>query len=228
MDSIKSYFVYLTLEFTFLHLHDVTWPGNPDFRVIYCLSTMLADMPRRSQKSAMLKIKRFKRVKYHLAAIFKGKSVLFCVMTLTVSDFMRKNIETIPGTASIQETAKKMKSKNVSSLLVLDASEKPIGIVTERDIVRKHCVGDLHTGEVTSKEIMSSPLITIDSRSHMAVATDLMLRNNVRHLLVLDEKSEDVSKPVGMITPLDFTKIEEYSGDDEHKDSIERILEYYI
>lgn len=169
-----------------------------------------------------------KRVKYHLAAIFKGKSVLLFMMTLTVSDFMRKNIETIPGTASIQETAKKMKSKNVSSLLVLDTSEKPIGIVTERDIVRKHCVGDLHTSEVTSREIMSSPLITIDSRSLMSVATDLMLRNNVRHLLVMDEKSEDVSKPVGMITPLDFTKIEEYSGDDEHKDSIERILEYYI
>jgi len=150
------------------------------------------------------------------------------MMTLTVSDFMRKNIETIQGTASIQETAKKMKSKNVSSLLVLDVNEMPIGIVTERDIVRKHCVGDLHTSEVTSSEIMSSPLITIDAGSRVSAATDLMLKNNVRHLLVIDEKSDDASKPVGMITPLDFTKIEEYSGDDEHKDNIEKILEYYI
>jgi signal-transduction protein with cAMP-binding, CBS, and nucleotidyltransferase domain len=149
-------------------------------------------------------------------------------MTLTVSDFMRKRIETIQETASIQEAAKKMKDKNVSSLMVLDGSGKPTGIVTERDIVRKHCVGDLHTSEVTLKEIMSSPLITIDSRSHVSVATDLMLKNNVRHLLVIDEKSEDASKPLGMITPLDFTKIEEYSGDDGHKDSIEKILEYYI
>jgi signal-transduction protein with cAMP-binding, CBS, and nucleotidyltransferase domain len=149
-------------------------------------------------------------------------------MTLTVNDFMRKRIETIQNAASIQEAAEKMKDKNVSSLLVLDASGKPAGIVTERDIVRKHCVGNMLTSEVASGEIMSSPLITIDSSSAASVATDLMLKNNVRHLLVLDEKSNDPNKPVGMITPLDFTKIEEYSGDDEHKDNIEKILEYYI
>jgi hypothetical protein len=55
-----------------------------------------------------------------------------------------------------------------------------------------------------------------------------MLKNNVRHLLVIDEKSDDVSKPIGMITPLDFTKVEEYTQDIEEKDNIEKILEYYI
>jgi hypothetical protein len=61
-----------------------------------------------------------------------------------------------------------------------------------------------------------------------SIAADLMLKNNVRHLLVIDEKSNDVNKPIGMVTPLDFTKVGEYSRDYEDKNSIEMILEYYI
>jgi CBS domain-containing protein len=150
------------------------------------------------------------------------------MMTLTVSDFMGKRLESIEESSSIQETAKKMKDKKVSSLLVIDASNRSIGIVSERDIVRKHCINDLRTSEVTNREIMSSPLITIDYRLSVSTAADLMLKNNVRHLLVIDEKSDDVSKALGMITPLDFAKVGEYSRDDEDKDRIEMILEYYI
>jgi CBS domain-containing protein len=150
------------------------------------------------------------------------------MMTLAVSDLMRKKVDTIEETASIQETAKKMKDKKVSSLLVLDRDGKPIGLVTERDLVRKACIDDVRTSEVTNKEIMSSPLITIDSKSSPSLAADLMLKYNVRHLLVIDDKSDDMNRPVGMITPLDFTKYQEYTRGDEDKDSIEKILEYYI
>ena len=65
------------------------------------------------------------------------------MMTITVGDLMRKKVDTIEGTASIQETAKKMKDKKVSSLLVLDIDGKPIGLVTERDLVRKACINDV-------------------------------------------------------------------------------------
>jgi len=81
---------------------------------------------------------------------------------------------------------------------------------------------------VKNKEIMSAPLITIDSKSSPSIAADLMLKNNVRHLLVVDDNSKNAGKLIGMITPLDFTKYEEYLRDDEDKESIEMILEYYI
>ena len=87
------------------------------------------------------------------------------MMTLAVSDLMRKKVDTIEELDSIQETAKKMKDEKVSSLLVVDKDGKPIGLVTERDLVRKVCINDVRTSEVTNKEIMSSPLITIDSKS---------------------------------------------------------------
>jgi len=149
-------------------------------------------------------------------------------MTITVGEIMRKNVDTIEETASIQESARKMKDKKVSSLLVLNIDDKPIGLVTERDLVRRVCINDVRTSEVTNKSIMSSPLITIDSKSSPSMAADMMLRCNVRHLLVIDNESVDINKPIGMITPLDFTKYQEYTQDDEHKNAIEKILEYYI
>jgi CBS domain-containing protein len=149
-------------------------------------------------------------------------------MTTTVSDLMRKNIFAIEESASIQNSAKEMNDKKVSSLLVVDRNGKPTGLITERDLVRKVCIENVRTSEVKNKEVMSSPLITIDAKGSPSIAADLMLKHNVRHLLVVDEDSEDTSKLIGMITPLDFTKYEEYLRDDENKESIETILEYYI
>ena len=148
-------------------------------------------------------------------------------MNMTISDIMRKKLETIEELASVQEAAKKMKDKNVSSLVVIDGIGRPEGLVTERDLARKVCINDVHTSTITNKEIMSSPLITIDSKSSPSVATDMMLQKNVRHLLVVDDKS-DINKPIGIVTPLDFTKYAEYANTDDDKDAIEKILEYYI
>ena len=147
-------------------------------------------------------------------------------MTITINDVMKKGVDTIEEAASIQETAMKMRDKNVSSLLVLDRDGKPTGLVTERDLVRKVCVNNVRTGEVTNKEIMSFPLVTINSMLSPSIAADTMLRCNVRHLIVIDEKSTDANKLVGMITPRDFTKYQEYTR--EEMRSIEKILEYYI
>jgi CBS domain-containing protein len=147
-------------------------------------------------------------------------------MTLAISDIMRKKLETIEEMASVQEAAKKMKDKDVSSLLVVDTNGKPQGLVTERDLARKVCINDVHTSTVTNKEIMSSPIITINAASSPSMAADMMLQNNVRHLLVVDDK-DNANKPVSIITPRDFTRYQEYVAN-EDKDAIEKILEYYI
>jgi CBS domain-containing protein len=75
-------------------------------------------------------------------------------------------------------------------LIVVDVNGKPQGLVTERDLVRKVCINDISTSTVTTKQIMSSPLITINSNSSSSVAADMMLQNNVRHLLVVDNKNK--------------------------------------
>ena len=149
-------------------------------------------------------------------------------MTIVVRDLMRKNPYTVAESASIQDTARIMNDKRVSSLVILDEDNNPVGLVTERDLVRKVCINDLPTNRVTNKEIMSSPLITIDSESSASTATDLMLKNHVRHLLVVNNESKGSSQPIGIITPLDLVKYEEDTRDEGRKDVLEMILEYYI
>jgi CBS domain-containing protein len=146
-------------------------------------------------------------------------------MTTTINSVMRKQLETIEGTASVQQAAKKMKDKNVSSLVVVDESGIPQGLVSERDLVRKVCTNDVSISTVKNKEVMSSPLITISSRSSLSEAADMMLQHNVRHLLVVD--NDNVNKPIGIITPLDFTRHQEYVAN-EDREAIEKMLEYYI
>ena len=162
------------------------------------------------------------------ATIFNRVDInnLFWKMTsTTISDFMRKRIETIGELETVQGTARKMKDKNVSSLLVVDKDGKPVGLITERDLVRKACVSDVRLSAMTNRQLMSSPLITIDSKESPSIAADLMLQNNVRHLLVVDTNAVD--RPVGIVTPLDFTRFQELKNEEINKDDIEKILEYY-
>lgn len=152
-------------------------------------------------------------------------------MTTTVRNIMRKKLETIEESASVQDAAKKMKDKDVSSLIVVDEDDIPQGLLTERDLVTKVCINDTYTSTITNKQIMSVPLVTIDSKSSPSTAADKMLQYNVRHLLVIDTDDNDKSnlnKPVGIITPLDFARYEEFPNDEVGKDEIEKMLEYYI
>ena len=120
--------------------------------------------------------------------------------TTTVGQLMTEKLETISPSDTAQEAAKKMRDKKVSSLVVTNVEDKPIGIVTERDLVRQVCTKVINSNAVIVDHIMSSPLATIDANSSVEVAADIMIQNKVRHLLVVDE-----NKVLGIITPSDFT-----------------------
>lgn len=121
---------------------------------------------------------------------------------LSVGELMTAHIEIISTVSSAQEASKKMRDKNVSLLLVMDG-DKPAGIVTERDLVRKACVSGTGNSNIPVKDIMStSPFITVDSTLPVEEAANVMIQNKVRHLLVTN--NNDITKIVGVITPTDF------------------------
>ena len=90
-------------------------------------------------------------------------------------------------------------------------------------MVRKACINDVSTSKVMNKEIMSPRLITIDPDSSASTAVDIMLQNNIRHLLVIDK--DKTEKPIGMITPLDLR--DEGFTDEGLRDAIEELSMYY-
>jgi len=148
-------------------------------------------------------------------------------MKTTIAEIMSKKLETIEESASVQELALRMKDKNISSLLVVDSFGKSKGLITERDLIRKVCVNDICTSQVIVKEIMSIPLITINSNESPSTAIDIMLQHNIRHLLVVDDETE-INQPIGIVTPRDLTRYQEFTRDDANKDNLEKILEYFI
>jgi CBS domain-containing protein len=127
-------------------------------------------------------------------------------MQNAVKEIMSTHLETIDVTENAQEAAKKMSHKRISSVLVIDRGEKreePIGIVTEKDLVARVCAAGRSSKEIGIREIMSSPIATIEPEATVETAADLMLSNSIRHLLVIDEQT---GKPVGIIAPSDLNK----------------------
>jgi CBS domain-containing protein len=118
----------------------------------------------------------------------------------TVSHVMRTKLETVNQSSTAQEAAKRMRDKRVSSLVVIDKEEAPIGIVTERDLVRQVCSKDISSNNITIHHIMSSPIVTIDVNASIEEAAEKMILKKVRHLLIVDENRLN-----GIITPSDFT-----------------------
>ena len=121
-----------------------------------------------------------------------------------VGELMTENLETVSALSSAQEASKKMRDNNESSLVVIDDSNnRPTGIVIERDLVRKACISGISSSNILIKDIMSaSPFVTIDSRSPVEVAANVMIQNKIRHLIVVN--NNDISKIAGIITPTDF------------------------
>jgi signal-transduction protein with cAMP-binding, CBS, and nucleotidyltransferase domain len=125
-----------------------------------------------------------------------------------IGEIMHTNLETINAAENAQKAAMKMRDKRVSSLLVIDKrdekeEEMPVGIVTERDLVNRVCADGISGREVSVREIMSSPIATVERKAAVEIAADLMLSNKIRHLLVIDKQSR---KPIGIIAPSDLNR----------------------
>lgn len=129
---------------------------------------------------------------------------------ITVSTIMTPNVITVNEKQTLREASKFMYQHNIGGLIVLmDTSnnenveiDKPIGIITERDIARLVAFSSNLSTDTIISEVMSKPLITINQNSSIKEATDLMQQNNIRRLPILDNKG----KLVGIITAKDILR----------------------
>lgn len=103
----------------------------------------------------------------------------------TIKDYMKTEVISVSKDTKLVDIAKIMTEKNIGSIIVVDEN-KPVGIITERDIVRAIGKGkDLNT---RAEEIMTKSLITIREDSPITGALALMRQFNIRHLPVIDDK----------------------------------------
>jgi CBS domain-containing protein len=117
-----------------------------------------------------------------------------------VRDLMTVDVPLTTLNTPVSDAARVMRSSDKDSLIVFDLG-RAIGIVTERDIIRKITAEGLDAMRVHVSEIVSSPLITIDPDKSARQAARLMLERKIRHLPVVKE-----GRLIGMITLADFAK----------------------
>ncbi len=121
-----------------------------------------------------------------------------------VKKIMTKNVLRIDAKITVKEAAKIMKTKKIGCLLV-EKDKEIIGIITETDMVRRLVAEERDSTSTSVKQIMSSPLFTIDAERSIIDANDMMDKKHVRHLAVTEEgrvvgvlSCRDVMHPIYM------------------------------
>lgn len=118
---------------------------------------------------------------------------------ITVGDVATFPVYTVNKNQTVEEAAKEMDLRGIGSIIVVNSSNNPVGMITERDIVVKVVARGLDPKKVTVGEVMSSPLITIDYNKDLERALDTMRLHKVHKLGVMKN-----DKLVGIITERDI------------------------
>ncbi len=123
-----------------------------------------------------------------------------------VKEYMTKPVKTIEGSATMAEAAKLMRNYRIGCLVVVDG-DKPMGIITERDIAYKVVAEEK---ELTTKvsEAMTRDLKTVDGEKSIRDTAKLMAAHLIRRLPVLEG-----GKLVGIITIEDIMRAEKIDED---------------
>ena len=124
--------------------------------------------------------------------------------SISISELVNKDVKVIDQEQNIFDTSKVMIDNNVGSVVIIDnnQSRNPVGIVTERDIVRIVSTFSLADLEVPVRKLMSYPLITLSQNASVLDAMKLMYERKIRRVIILEAKVL-----VGIVTEHDIFKL---------------------
>ena len=119
---------------------------------------------------------------------------------ILVRDIMKRNVKTVRTDDSVHNAVVKMNKFRIGSVIVTN-NGRPVGIITERNILMRIVEPRLDPGTVKAKNIMSSPLITIDSNAAVEEAALIMARKGIKKLPIVKK-----DKVVGIISTSDIVR----------------------
>lgn len=117
-----------------------------------------------------------------------------------VRDFMTRAVKTVRIDANVRDAVKKMNKFNIGSIVVVDG-KRPVGIITERDILRRIVEEGTDPSMIEVKQIMPHPTVTIQPDASIEEAAKLMAKKRIKKLPVVEN-----DKLVGIITTMDLTR----------------------
>jgi CBS domain-containing protein len=119
-----------------------------------------------------------------------------------VRDVMSKEVRVVRPDSSVREVVATMNKFDIGSIIVVQGG-RPVGLITERDILRRIVEPCLAPETLTARQVMSSPILTINEMASIEEAAKLMAKKRIKKLPVMSNE-----KLVGIVTLTDIvTKV---------------------
>ena len=151
-------------------------------------------------------------------------------VTLKVEDVMTKEVITIDEHATVKKAANIMNKNEISCLIALRKG-KAIGIITERDLLKRIIVEAKNPEKTKVKEVMSSPLEAVALGTDLEKALRLMFQKKIKKLPVVEEDNL-----IGLVSltdiarcqPAIITLLKTFAAAQDTPKSMKKVLDYYI
>jgi CBS domain-containing protein len=114
--------------------------------------------------------------------------------SVTLKDFVRRNIVELDGNVSVLEAAKIMKERDTENILVA-MDGKPTGMLTDKDVVYKVTAEDLSPSKTKLKQVMSTPITGAPSDTPVNDALRIMAARHIQRIVVTED-----GKPIGIVS----------------------------
>ena len=119
---------------------------------------------------------------------------------ILVRDIMRRNVKTVRTDDSVHAAVLKMNKFQIGSVIVTN-NGRAVGIITERNILERIVEPRLDPGTIWAKDIMSSPLVTVDPNDAVEEAAKIMAQKRIKKLPVVEG-----DKIVGVVSTSDIVR----------------------
>jgi len=119
---------------------------------------------------------------------------------ILVRDIMRRNVKTVRTDDSVHAAVLKMNKFQIGSVIVTN-NGRAVGIITERNILERIVEPRLDPATIWAKDIMSSPLVTVDPNDTVDEAAKIMAQKRIKKLPVVEG-----DKVVGVVSTSDIVR----------------------
>jgi CBS domain-containing protein len=151
-------------------------------------------------------------------------------VSLKVEDVMVKEVITIDENSSVKEAAEVMNKFEIGCLIAVRKG-KAMGIITERDLLKRVVADAKDAGKTKVKDIMSSPLVVVEPSMELEEAVKLMFQMKIKKLPVVDGK-----RLVGLISLTDIARfqpqmikiLKQLAMRQAAPKSMKKVIDYYV
>ncbi|MDB5038436.1 MAG: inosine-5-monophosphate dehydrogenase [Bacteriovoracaceae bacterium] len=123
------------------------------------------------------------------------------ILRKAAADLMTEVIETAEENSNVSEVVMRMSKRNIGAVVVLSAIKDPVGIFTERDLLKRVVGEGLDPKTTLISKVMTSKFVCAQSDDDADELAEIMIQGNFRHLPVVDG-----SKLVGILSLRDVVK----------------------